>query len=286
MITVTEAAENKTQPIAGPWPDGAPTARLTLARVVRSEWIKLRSLRSTWVTLAAVLGVLVGFGLLAATMAGDGAPGGAAGPTAGPDDPVGTVLAGVDLAVLVVGVLGAVIGAREFGSGQIRTTLAAVPSRLPVLWGKVIALCALLVPVTVGGVLVPFVAGMPILDSQGLPTVSWSDPGVARAVLGSAAYLVGIGVAGLALGTLIRSTAGAIGVLLGGVLIVPGLATVLLPDTWDVVLRVLPSNAAEAFTSRLPGPDLLGSSAGMAVFALWVVLALLGAAATLKARDA
>jgi hypothetical protein len=68
--------------------------------------------------------------------------------------------------------------------------------------------------------------------------------------------------------------------------ILPSLATALLPDSWDAVLKLLPSNAAEAFTSRLPSHDLLSSGTGMAVFALWVVLALAAAAATLKRRDA
>jgi ABC-2 type transport system permease protein len=70
------------------------------------------------------------------------------------------------------------------------------------------------------------------------------------------------------------------------VLILPSLATALLPDSWDAVLKLLPSNAAEAFTSHLPSNDLLGSGAGIAVFALWVVLALAGAAAALNGRDA
>lgn len=189
MTTTTQAAQIPAQPVSPQRADQASTAaRLSFARVVRSEWIKLRTLRSTWTTLAAVLGVLIGVGLIAATVAGGGATGGPGGPPAD-TDPVSTVLAGANLAVLVVGVLGAVIGAREFTSGLIRTTLAAVPSRLPVLWGKAIALSSLLVPVTVGGVLVALVAGMPILDSQGQATVSWSDPGVAQAVLGTAAYL-------------------------------------------------------------------------------------------------
>lgn len=287
MTTMTEAAEHPAPPVSPPRAGEASAAtRLTFARVVRSEWIKLRSLRSTWMTLAGVLGVLVGFGLLAATVAGGAASSGPGGPNAGPDDPVSTVLTGANLAVLVVGVLGAVIGAREFPSGLIRTTLAAVPSRLPVLWGKAIALGVLLVPVTVGGVLVAFVAGMGILDARGQATLAWSDPGVARALLGTAAYLVGIGLVGLALGILMRATAGAIGVLLGGVLILPSLATALLPDSWDTVLKFLPSNAAEAFTSRLPVDNLLGAGTGMAVFALWVVLAVAGAAAALKGRDA
>jgi ABC-2 type transport system permease protein len=287
MTTMTEIAEHPAQPVPPHRAGEAPIAvRLTFARVVRSEWIKLRTLRSTWATLAGVLTTLIGFGLIAATVAGGGASGGPGGPNAGPDDPVSTVLTGANLAVLVVGVLGAVIGAREFPSGLIRTTLAAVPSRLPVLWGKAIALGALLVPVAVGGVLVAFVAGMGVLDARSQATLAWSDPGVARALLGTAAYLVGIGLVGLALGVLIRATAGAIGVLLGGVLILPSLATALLPDSWDTALKFLPSNAAEAFTSRLPVDTLLGAGAGMAVFALWVVLAVASAAAALKGRDA
>jgi hypothetical protein len=124
-----------------------------------------------------VLAVLVGFGLIAATVADGAASGGPGGPAAGSGDPLNTVLTGANLAVLVVGVLGAVIGAREFASGLIRTTLAAVPSRLPVLWARAIALCTLLVPATVGGVLVAYAAGMRVLGSRGLPTLTWSDPG-------------------------------------------------------------------------------------------------------------
>jgi ABC-2 type transport system permease protein len=290
MSTMTQAAAagNPARPVSGQRPGGeAPTAaRRTFARVVRSEWIKLRALRSTWITLAAVPGVLAGVGLIAATVVGGAASGGPAGPAAGTGDPVSTVLTGANLAVLVAGVLGAVIGAREFASGLIRTTLAAVPSRLPVLWAKAITLCTLLVPVTTGGVLVAYAAGMHILGTRGLPTLAWSDPGVARAVLGTAAYLAGIALIGLALGTLIRGTAAAIGLLLGAVLILPSLATALLPDSWDTVLKLLPSNEAKAFTSRLPSHDLLRPGAGMAVFALWVLLALAAAAATLKRRDA
>jgi hypothetical protein len=168
---------------------------------------------------------------------------------------------------------------------QVPTTLAAVPSRLPVLWAKAIALCTPLVPATAGGALLAFAADMHVLGPRGLPTLAWSDPGVARAVLGTAAYLAGIGLIGLALGMLIRGTAGTIGLLHGAVLILPSLATALLPDSWDTVLKLLPSNAAEAFTSRLPSHDLLSSGAGMAIFALWMVLALAAAAATLKRRD-
>jgi ABC-type transport system involved in multi-copper enzyme maturation permease subunit len=257
--------------------------------VITSEWIKMRTLRSTWLTIGGILFALVTFGLIAALTAsgqvevtgGQGGPPGFAG-----TDPVSTVLAGANFAVLIVAVLGAIVGAREFSTGMIRTTLAAVPRRLPVLWGKLVTFVGVLTPVALVGVLVSFFAGMAILDAGGAATAAWSDDGVARAVLGTAAYLVGLGVIGVALGVLLRSTAGGIGTVIGAVLFVPTLASALLPDSWDGVLKYLPSNAGQAFTSLTPSDTLLSPGAGMAVFTGWVVLAIVGAAIALKRRDA
>lgn len=266
----------------------APAAsRTTLVRVLRSEWIKLRTLRSTWLTLAGTAFALVAFGLMSALTASGvvedvGGPGSGFGAT----DPVSTVLAGANFAVLVVAVFGAVVGAREYSTGMIRTTLTAVPKRLPVLWAKIATLVGVLAPVLFVGVLVSFFLGMEILGSGDAATLSWSDDGVARAVLGTAAYLLGLGVIGLAIGSLLRSTAGGIGTVIGAVLFIPTLASALLPDSWDGVLKYLPSNAGMAFTSVSPADTLLSPGAGMAVFAAWVVLAVAGAALALKRRDA
>jgi ABC-2 type transport system permease protein len=264
-------------------------ARTTTPRVIRSEWIKMRTLRSTWLTVGGIFFALIAFGLISAltasgqveVTAGDGGP-----PAFGGTDPVSTVLSGANFAVLIVAVLGAIVGAREYSTGMIRTTLAAVPKRLPVLWGKLTTFVGVLAPVALVGVLVSFFAGMAILDAGGAATVSWSDDGVARAVIGTAVYLVGLGVIGVALGILLRSTAGGIGTVIGAVLFVPTLASALLPDSWDGVLKYLPSNAGQAFTSLSPGDTLLSPGAGMAVFAGWVVLAIVGAALALKRRDA
>jgi ABC-2 type transport system permease protein len=264
-------------------------ARTTTPRVIRSEWIKMRTLRSTWLTVGGIFFALIAFGLISAltasgqveVTAGDGGP-----PAFGGTDPVSTVLSGANFAVLIVAVLGAIVGAREYSTGMIRTTLAAVPKRLPVLWGKLTTFVGVLAPVALVGVLVSFFAGMAILDAGGAATVSWSDDGVARAVIGTAVYLVGLGVIGVALGILLRSTAGGIGTVIGAVLFVPTLASALLPDSWDGVLKYLPSNAGQAFTSLSPGDTLLSPGAGMAVFAGWVVLAIVGAAIALKRRDA
>lgn len=264
-------------------------ARTTTPRVIRSEWIKLRTLRSTWLTIGGMLFALVSFGLISALTAsgqvevapGQGGPPGFAGA-----DPVATVLAGANFAVLIVAVLGAIVGAREYSTGMIRTTLAAVPRRLPVLWGKLTTFVGVVAPVAVVGVLASFFGGMAILDAGGAATVAWSDDGVARALLGMAAYLVGLGVIGVALGILLRSTAGGIGMVIGAVLFVPTLASALLPDSWNDILKYLPSNAGQAFTSLNPGDALVNPTVGMAVFAGWVLLAIVGAAIALKRRDA
>jgi ABC-type transport system involved in multi-copper enzyme maturation permease subunit len=202
------------------------------------------------------------------------------------DNPVSTVLAGANFAVLIVAVFGAIIGAREYSTGMIRTTLAAVPKRLPVLWGKLTNFVFLVAPVALVGILVSFFGGMAILDAGDAGTVTWSDDGVARAVLGTGAYLIGLGVIGLALGILLRTTAGGIGTVIGAVLFIPALASALLPDSWDGALKYLPSNAGQAFTSINPGDTLLSPGIGAAVFAAWVLIAVVGAAVALKRRDA
>lgn len=281
MTTLTITAPPTTRHVA--------VRRTTPARVLRSEWVKLRTLRSTWLTIGGIAFALVAFGLVSALTASgqvDSVDGQAGPPGFAGTDPVSTVLSGANFAVLIVAVLGAIVGAREYSTGMIRTTLAAVPTRLPVLWGKLAALVGVLAPVVVGGTLLSFFAGMAILDAGGAATASWSDDGVARAVLGTAAYLVGLAVIGVCLGVLLRSTAGGIGTVIGAVLFVPTLASALLPESWDDVLKYLPSNAGQAFTSVTPAETLLSPAGGAVVFVGWVVLAVLAAAVALRRRDA
>ncbi len=262
--------------------------RTTPVRVLRSEWIKTRSLRSTWLTAGAILLVIVAFGVLSAMAAGGDitGPNGGGARLATRGGPLTTVLAGANVAVLVVAVFGSVVGAREFSSGMIRTTFAAVPRRLPVLWGKLITFVAVVLPVVLVGLLAVFFAGMAVLSNAGADTVSWSDDGVTRALFGHAYYIVGLGLIGLALGVLLRGTAAAIGTTIGAVLFLPALATALLPSDWSAVLKYLPSNAGSAFTMLNPTGDVLTPWQGFAVFTGWVVLAVVGAVLALLRRDA
>ncbi|SHM92100.1 ABC transporter permease subunit [Cryptosporangium aurantiacum] len=254
-------------------------AGVTIGRVIRSEWIKLRSLRSTAITLGAALVVVIGFGLLAASVvSGDGG-----GPGGGPIDPTDLSLSGVTLGQLILGVLGVLVIAGEYSTGMIRATLAAVPTRLPVLWAKVVVFGGVTLVVSLVATVAAFLAGQAALGADG---VALGDDGTLRAVFGAAIYLTGIGLLGLALGAILRHTAGAIGALVGLILILPTMVG-LLPDSWSEPLtKILPSNAGSAFMSADPASTLLSSGAGLAVFIAWIVGALAVAAVLMRRRDA
>lgn len=259
--------------------------RQTAWHVLHSEWIKLWSVRSTTTMMLVIFGVLVGFGALAAatstgavtTADGDPGPGGFAA------DPFSLVMTGSTFAVLLVGTLGALVGAREFTSGMIRTTVAAVPRRLAVLGAKAVTLTVALVPTVVAGVLGAFWVGMAILSGGGAETVTLGEAG--GAAVGTVAYLLGVGLLGLSLGFLFRSIAGSISTLVGGLLILPGIIGLLLPDSWSEVLKYLPSNAASSFTSINVPTDMLALGPAVAVFVAWLALAVGAAGYSFRRRD-
>ncbi len=260
----------------------------TVVRVLHSEWVKARTLRSTWITTAATLLVIIGFGLIAARMqvsTHGTATGGPGNPPGISRNPLSTVLTGANLALLIVAVWGATVGAREYATGMIRTTMSAAPKRLPVLWGKLASFGTIVVPTLAIALAAAFFAGMRVLSGGDLPTMAWGDAGVARAVLGMGYYILGIGLIGLALGVLLRATAAAIGTVIGAVLFLPALASALLPTSWDTVLQYLPSNAGESFTTVTQGVGRLAPGAGALVFTAWVVVAIAGAAVALQRRD-
>ncbi|MFK5634492.1 MULTISPECIES: hypothetical protein [unclassified Ornithinimicrobium] len=286
-MTTTVVTPPTTPDVTVPVPRRSPV-RLTFTRVLRSEWIKAVTLRSTWISLASIAVLIAAFGLIAALTA-SGATDGSGPDFGGPGrDPVTTVLTGTHPALLLVGVAGALVGAREYASGLIRSTLAAVPARLPVLAAKTLVFSTLTGVVVLGSTLVAFFAGMAVLGDAGATTVTWSDEGVARAVLGTVAYLTGLGITGVALGVLLRSIGGSIAALIGGVVFLPTLATMVLPESWDGILKYLPSNAATSFTTVAPDASgaVLDTTTGAVVFTAWVLAAIVGAAVSLRSRDA
>jgi ABC-2 type transport system permease protein len=188
--------------------------------------------------------------------------------------------------VLLVGVLGALAGAREYGSRMISATIAAVPRRWQIVVSKAVVLTGVVLPTALVGVLAAFGVGMSILSAGDNPTAALTDDGVLRSVLGMAGYLTAIALMGLGLGILLRSVASSIGILIGGVMVLPTLAGALLPASLDSVLQFLPSSAAAAFTTvRGAGDEVLSPTAGAVVLAAWVALALGASVLAITRRD-
>jgi ABC-2 type transport system permease protein len=258
---------------------------VTLPRTVKSEWIKFWSLRSTWISLVAAVVAFVGIGLLASSIVAGGPGLSGSGPGGAPAiDPTDLSLAGSAFAQIILGTLGVLLTATEYSTGMIRSTLAAVPKRLPELWAKLLVFVTVVFAVSLAASFVAFLGGQAVLGASG---ASLSDPGVLRAVIGTAAYLTGVGAIGLALGALLRSTAAAITTLFGVLFVLPGITGLLLPDSWsETVTPYLPSNAGSAFTAVTQTPDQLGPWAGLAVFVGYLVVTVIAAARRLQTQDA
>jgi ABC-type transport system involved in multi-copper enzyme maturation permease subunit len=250
--------------------------------VVRSEWVKLRSLRSSvWCLLSAGV-LLVVSSVLFATLKVDNGSGQAAGQV--PFDATAQSLFGVYFAQVAVAVLGVLVFTGEFGSGMARVTFAAVPRRLPVLWGKVAALAVATFVVCAVGVLVAFFAGQGVLSSRHLG-VSLGSPGVVGALVGAALFLTVTGVLGIGLGALVRNTAAGVSLVLGVLLVLPIVVDFLPQSLKDRVGEFLPGNAGVAVIFVRPQSFVLPPWVGLGVFSLYALLALALAAWQIKRRD-
>jgi ABC-2 type transport system permease protein len=256
-------------------------ARVTLRRVIESEWIKLRTLRSSWYILLAavvgmiVIGLIVGYATSTSNWAKlDSEDSAASGP-----------LQGVKLAQLFVGVLGAMFVTGEFGTGMIRSTFAAVPRRLPVLAAKSIVYGATVLAVMTAASFAAFFAAQIFLGPDGHGS-SLGDPGALRGVIGASLYLFLVALLGGTLGWIVRSTAGAISALLGVMLILPLILKILPGSVTGTIGEYLPSTAGDALVSSIHQPETLPPWTGFAVFTLWVALAMVVAVSAVRRRDA
>lgn len=281
--------------------------RLTFAGVLRSEWIKLRSLRSTFWCYVILVVLTVGLAaLVAGVLPTDGAVGPGGDPTAPPGAPpaepapagvtwlmISTI--GVGFAQLVIMVLGALVITGEYSTGMIRSTFAAVPSRLPAIAAKAIVFAVVSFIVSGIALVAATLLTWVILDGRNFD-VDVSDPAVWWGVLGAAGSLTLLGLLALAIGTILRSSAAAIATALGLLLVVPtifGILGAVLQATWPSnVMAFLPSGAAGQMYAYDPVAayenDLVTLDAGLGLLVLagWVVVAGLVAAVLVKRRDA
>ena len=263
--------------------------RLSFARVLRAEWIKLRTLRSTFWTLGSVIVLVVGFSaLLSASM-----PSAADFRSQAPEAPTDqfvliSATTGLTFAQLVIAILGVLAISGEFSTGMIRSSLAAVPRRFPVLAAK--ALTLFLVSFVVG--LISFAASwsiaVPLLSAKGFKADLFADSTL-WAILGAAVYLGLVSVFALGVGTIVKSSAGGIAAALGVLFVLPIIASIaasLLPKTQWIV-------DAQQYLMSASGTAMAGHTNGtfepwqsVLTVVVWTAVAFGLGAVLLQRRDA
>ena len=186
-----------------------PAGHYRFRHVARMEWIKLRSLRSTWwtlvITTAGAIGIGVAVGINTKNAHGD---------------LTNNALAGIIPALLLTSVLGVLTMTSEYSSGMIRSTPAAVPSRSLLLAAKAAVFGVLALVVGEAASFLAFFAGGTALP-RGMTAPALGDPGVLRAVLLSGMSFCLIGLIGLGLGAIVRHSAVAIAVVVAAVYVAP-----------------------------------------------------------------
>jgi ABC-2 type transport system permease protein len=274
-MTSATATINRTRPATG--------GRVTQLRVALSEWTKLRSLRSTIYTLLVAAVATTGFGILATAITASRWN------TLPTDekasfDPLSTSLVGVNFGVLAIGALGVLLITGEYSTGMIRSTFAAVPKRLPVLWAKAGVYFLVALAVAIPSTLIAFFAGQAFLSSKHID-IAFSHAGVPGAVLGSALYLTLVGLFGLGLGAILRNTAAGIASFAGIMFVIPPLVSILPASTANAINPYLPSNAGSAIMKLGHQAHMLSPWVGLAVFAGYAALSIAVAAVLLRRRD-
>jgi ABC-2 type transport system permease protein len=250
-------------------------------QTLRAEWIKFWTVRSTFWSTAMLFVLGAGLTALVCALAAEDLASGAAG-----ESPGSFVTWGMMFAQITAIVLGALAVTSEYGTGMIRATLAATPSRGRVLAAKAVVLTGTLF---VAGTITAFAgyfAGNWFLENEGIG-LSLSDDGVLRAMFGSGLYLAGLGLLAAGVGLLVRHTAAALSAVLALVFVVGNMAF-LLPGTWgDWVAKLMPGNAGSAIATPVSfNPQLLDPLPGFAYFCAEVAAVLLVAYVAFRRRDA
>jgi len=256
----------------------------TFTDVLRSEWTKLRSVRSTvWtLTVAVVLGVGLG-ALISAAAAHGYAKSSVSSKLSW--DPTAVSLDGIGIATLAIAVLGALFISSEYSSGMIRTSLTAVPKRGRLLAAKALILAA--VTFVVGEVtsFTAFFVGQALISGHA-PHAALGDPGVARAVVGAGLALTALAVLSVATGALLRHPAAGIACMVAILFVLPAIAQAL-PDSWrNPVTEYWPTQAGGQIANVRIAPHSLPPWPGFGVMCLFVAIVYAIAWALLDRRDA
>lgn len=263
----------------------------TFLRVLNSEFIKFRTLLSTLILLASTAVVMVGFGALSAWGTGQFADAAASDPQAaeamaaqGGDLAVTVPTSGIAFAQLILGSLGVLLMSSEFTTGMARSTFAAVPKRIPAFIAKLVVVMVSAFVLTAVSTYVAGLVSVPILDNYGLKLDLASSQSV-KLLLVNSAYVAAVAAIGMALGTLIRNSAGGIMSLVGLFFVAP-IAFQLIPGDFFVEARkYLPGNTINPLTAVEHVPDTLEVWQAALVLGAWVLVPVVLAMVLLKKRD-
>jgi ABC-2 type transport system permease protein len=256
---------------------------------LRSEWTKLRTVRSTvWSLVITVLAV-VGIGAVAtAVTASQWHNGGIADRI--DFDPTARSLVGVFLGQIVIGVLGVLVMSAEYGTGTIRATLSAVPNRPLVLACKAAVFAAVALVTSELLTFCAFFLGQAILKGS-TPYATITQPGVLRSVAGAGLVLTALGLLALGIATIIRHTAGALATYAGLLLVLPLILQAFPVSVQHSVIRFMPLVIGENMVATRPdlrdfgGAVLFSPWAGFALLCAYTAVALLVGGVLMVRRD-
>lgn len=258
--------------------------RVTQSRVILSEWTKLHSLRSTrWSLFVAVILTIGLPAIFAAVTSSHWAH-------MSPHDradrhPLDFALGGVNLSQLAIGVLGVLVITGEYATGMIRASFTAVPKRLPVLWAKIIVFAVVSFLLMLPSVLISFWVSQSILHNIPQLQTSLSANGILRSVVGGALYLTLFGIFCLAMGAIVRNTAGGIAAFVALFFVIPPLLNVF-PTSWQNSINPwIPNSAFRSIFQLTHGSHSLSPAGGLAVSLGYVAFAVGVAAVLLVRRD-
>ena len=251
-----------------------------------SEWIKLKTLRSTYITLGLGFSLSVAATGLFATAVGNTYDGWSEAQQAS-FEPLMFAMVGNVIALIVATVFGVMTVSGEYANGMVRQSMIATPRRTRVLWSKVLLVFGITTVLGLATVTGMFLVGQAVLGAYGLPTTSLEDPDALRLVIGLGAATPLFPVIGLALGFILRSTAGAITAALA-LLWLPLVFNDMLP-TWaqENILTLLPGQAVDSFTiaHAVDVPTNSPPLVGVVLVIGWLTLFLGSAQLLLRRRD-
>jgi ABC-type transport system involved in multi-copper enzyme maturation permease subunit len=274
----------------------ATTSRAGFLGALRSEWTKIMSLRSTVVTLLATMAVTIGISTAVSWGASQRIQRILTEPDArGPRfdissfDAVQGSMFGLIFGQLVIAVIGAMVITGEYGTGMIRTSLAAQPRRGSILGAKLTVFTGVALVTGLISSFTSFFIGQHFFATVHL-NVGLNAPNALRAVIGGALFLTVAGLLAFGLGTVLRHTAGAITAAVG-ILFVSFILYQFLPDNWQSdVMRWLPFFAGSGIWTAKPDPadaaHMWGTWTEFAVFGGYAALALIVGAVMFQRRDA